>query len=408
MSTALWPSTLAAMGILDRELDIYALKRDFERANHTLDTLRETADVRFLNAARRAFFPLPVIDRERPAPEEVLPPRRSRPIAALQGKRIAVIAGGGAGACVSLIGAVRAFEEAGIEPDLIVSCSGGTIWGSLWAAGMDSDAMAEFTLSWRPEDYLDMQWHKFPRFAATALKGFTGVMKGQAIERFFDERLGSMRAGELEIALAPIVYDFDRGNVEYFGTHTTPDLTVGRLVRIAIALPLMIEAVPVDGHLYVDGGVIDLMPAGPIIEDGDFDRVIALNVMLPPQLQPPDISGWKDSPMGVLQASRQLEQGYHVEFARRTREHFGDKLTIIDAADYRICRGSALYEFFIDRRAWPRLIRDGYRRTAAALEQFRRSGKSRAHAGTGTSGRRASAASMSASENSGSSSVPAR
>ena len=46
-----------------------------------------------------------------------------------------MIAGGGAGACVSLIGVRRAFEEAGIEPELIVSCSGGTIWGSMWAAG---------------------------------------------------------------------------------------------------------------------------------------------------------------------------------------------------------------------------------------------------------------------------------
>src|SRR5690349_13207678 len=163
------------MGILDRQLDIYALKRHFEHANELLDTGRESADLSFLRAARRALFPLPVVDREREVPAGVLPPRRSRPIAGLEGKRIAVVAGGGAGACVSLIGVVRAFEEAGIEPDLIVSCSGGTIWGSMWAAGMSAQEMADFSLGWRLEDYLDIQWGKVPRYAAAALKGFTGL-----------------------------------------------------------------------------------------------------------------------------------------------------------------------------------------------------------------------------------------
>jgi NTE family protein len=398
------------MGLLDRRLDIYALKREFENANKLLDTTRASADVRFLRTARRALFPLPGIDRERPVVlDEVLPPRRQRPIASLQGRRIAVIAGGGAGACVSLIGAVRAFEDAGIDPDLIVSCSGGTIWGSMWAAGMTSDEMAEFSLTWRPEDYLDMQWLKFPRFVATAFKGFSGAMKGEAVERLFNERFDSLQAGDFEIPLAPIVYDIDRGQVEYFGTETTPDVTIGRLVRIAIALPLMIEAVPVKGHLYMDGGIIDLLPMQPVIDDGDFDHTFALNFMLPPQFEPEDITGWQDSAFGILQASRQLEQGYHLEFAQRGRTILGDALTIIDAADHRNCRGVPFYEFFIDRTRWPALIREGYRRTVAALEPFRRrTSAARSYAMAGASGSRARASSMSDSENSGSSRLPDR
>ena len=396
------------MGLLDRELDLYALKRDFESANHMLDTVRASADVSFLRAVRRSFFPLPFIDHEPPPLEAALPPWRSRPIDALNGKRIALIAGGGAGACVSLIGAVRAFEEADIEPDLIVSCSGGTIWSSMWAAGMTAEEMADFSLSWRPEDYLDMQWLKFPRFVASAFKGFSGVMKGEAVERLFNERFDSMRAGDFNIPLAPIVYDIDRGHVEYFGTDTTPDLTIGRLVRIAIALPLMIEAVPVDGHLYMDGGIVDLLPMQPVIDDGDFDHVFALNFMLPPQLEPQDITGWKDSAFGILQASRQLEQGYHLEFAQRGRDILGDKLTVIDAADHNKCRGVPFYEIFVDRSNWPALIREGYRRTLAALEPLRRRDDERVYAGTGASGSRSRAASMSDSENSGSSSSPER
>jgi NTE family protein len=353
------------------DLDLYNVLLGFGWARERADLVRATVDPGFLLRARRALLPLPVLDRPPHPPADVLPPLRRRPIASLQARRVALIAGGGAGACVSLIGVRRAFEEAGVEPELITSCSGGTIWGSMWAAGLTAQEMTDFSLSWRLEDYLDMQWAKLPRYALAALRGFTGVAKGAAIETTFQERFGALSAGEFAVPLSAIVFDMDRGMVDYFGTRTKPELTIGRLVRIAIALPAFIEAVEVDGHLYVDGGIIDLLPTQPILDDGAFDRVFAINFMLPPQLQPQDITGWQTHRMGVLQASRQAEQGFHLEFARRSREALGDALTVIDAADHRLLRGPAFYDLFIDRSRWPDLIRGGYERAVAALAPFR-------------------------------------
>jgi NTE family protein len=197
------------------------------------------------------------------------------------------------------------------------------------------------------------------------------MAKGEAIERTFTERFGSLRARDFVIPLTSIVYDMDRGLVDYFGSDTKPELTIGRLVRIAIALPVFIEAVEVDGHLYVDGGIIDLLPAEPVLRAGAFDRVFAVNFMLPPQLLPDDITGWQKHRMGVLEASRQAEQGFQLEFAHRTRRQFGDALTVIDAADHRLLRGPAFYDLFIDRSRWPDLIRGGYDRATRALDAFR-------------------------------------
>ena len=59
----------------------------------------------------------------------------------------------------------------------------------------------------------------------------------------------SRTAGELRIPLSAIVYNMDLGEVEYFGSARTPEVTVGQLVRIGIALPLFIESVRVCGHL---------------------------------------------------------------------------------------------------------------------------------------------------------------
>ncbi|MGO9762214.1 MAG: patatin-like phospholipase family protein, partial [Solirubrobacteraceae bacterium] len=189
------------------DIDLYNLKRGFERTNELLDLGRASAGLSFLHHARRALMPLPLIDRPQPVPTDVFPPLQERPLAALKGKRIGVIASGGGGGCVSMVGVARAFEEAGIRPALFSACSGGSIWGAMWAAGMSAQEMADFSLSWRAEDYLDIQWARIPRFALSALKGFTGLMKGRALEHLFNERLWSMRVGDTAFPISSIVYN---------------------------------------------------------------------------------------------------------------------------------------------------------------------------------------------------------
>ncbi|MCD6726900.1 MAG: patatin-like phospholipase family protein [Solirubrobacteraceae bacterium] len=353
-------------------LDPYGLKRSFARANELRALVRATADPAFLLRARRALLPLPLLDRP-PRVENPLPPTpRRNPARALEGKRVAVIGTGGSGACVSMVGVARAFEEAGVRPASITACSGSAIWGAMWAAGMSAHEMADFSLAWRPEDYLDIQWRRLPRFALSALRGFTGIAKGEAVEHLLDERLRSLPVGETPIPITTIVFNMDLGQVRYFGSRRTPDLTLGKLVRIAIALPLFIEAVSVDDHLYVDGGIIDLFPTEPVLEEGDdIDHVFGLNFMLPSQFEPRDVTGWERHALGVLEASRQLEQGYHLEFARRAQRQLGDRLTIIDPVDHRELRGVSFYDLFIDRASWPRLIRQGYESATLALDAFR-------------------------------------
>jgi NTE family protein len=257
-------------------LDLYGLKRQFERANELRDLVRETVDPGFLVRARRALLPLPLLDRPKEVENPLAGRARGRPIPFFKGKRVAVVTTGGGGGAVSLAGVARAFEEAGIRPALLSACSGGAIWGAMWAAGLNGRQMADFSLSWRPQDYLDVQWLRLPRFALSALRGFTGLAKGEAIEHLFDTRLCRMTAGETQFPITTIAYNMDLSRVEYLGSERTPDLTIGELVRTAIALPLFIEAVPFDGHLYVDGGLIELFPAQPVLEDGGFDHVFGL------------------------------------------------------------------------------------------------------------------------------------
>ena len=357
---------------LDERIDLFAIKAQFERAAGLIDLGELAADLGFLRRARRTLLPLPLLDRpEEVDGSEVFPPFEERPVPALAGKRLAMVASGGGGAAVALVGVARAFEEAGLEPAEIVGCSGGAIWGSMWAAGMSAEEMAEFSLSWRPEDYLDIQWLSLPRFALSALRGFTGIAKGEAVERLFDRRLTELRCAETAIPITTIVYNMDLGTVEYFGTESTPDLTIGHLVRVAIALPLFIESVEVGGHLYVDGGVIEVWPVQPVIDRGGFDHVFGVNFMLPKGFLPKDISGWPQRTGGLFEASRQMQQGYHLEIARRAKEKLGERLTVIDPVDDSELQGTSFYDLFLDRSHWPRLIRQGYEAATAALDEIR-------------------------------------
>jgi NTE family protein len=360
--------------------DPFNVKRQFERADALRANLSLASDFGFLRNARRALLPLPIVDRPDSVPADVLPPFESRPIASLRGKRVGVVGSGGSGAAVAMIGMARAFEEAGVRPAAISACSGSALWGSMWAAGLTADEMTEFSLSWRPQDYLDIQWTRMPRFLLSALRGFTGLAKGQALEQLFDRRLWRMSAGQTEIPFHTVVYNLDRGRLEYFGSDTTPELTLGELVRIAVALPLFVEAVRVEGDLYVDGGVIDAFPAEPLIEAGDLDHVFGLNVMLPPGLEGDDISGWEERRMGLLEATRQIGRGGHLELARRSTRRLGEQLTLVEPVEPGALNGVAFYDLFLDRRRWPELIRRGYDATWQALEPFRprRAGSARA------------------------------
>jgi NTE family protein len=335
------------------------------------------SDLDAVRTARRALMPLPLVDRPRKAQTKVFRPFKSRPIPSLRNKRIGLVLSGGSGACVAACGVARALEEAGIEPDAISFCSGSALWGSMMAAGQTAQEMVDTSLNWQPEDYLDIQWARIPRLAFAAMRGFSGLAKGEAIERLFDRQLWHMSVGQTTIPVYLPVYNIDHGRLETFGSKLTPDLTVAELVRIAIALPLLVESVRVEDHLYADGGVVDVFPVQPLLDHERLDLVIGVNTILPSGFEGEDISGWTEKPLGFMSASRQISYAGHLELARRSVRRLGRKLILIDPVDYNEVHGWRFYDLFIDRRKWPRLIMHGYEHATEVLNRYRRSSAAR-------------------------------
>jgi NTE family protein len=302
-----------------------------------------------IDGLRRQLLPLPLVDRPKHVDTSVFAPFEERPARALSGRRIGLVASGGSGAAVALVGVKRAFEEAGVEVEAISACSASVLWGAMWAAGLTAQEMADFSLAWQPAGYLDIQWTGLPRFALSAVRGFTGLPTGEALEQLFDRRLWHMAAGETDIELSTVVYEIEHGRVRRFGSAETPDLTLGELVRIAAARPQAGEAVRVEGELYVDGGAVDAFPAEPL---AGFDRVFGVDVTPPPEAPPT------------------LESAQRAELARRSRSRLGESLSLIQPIPPEELHGSPFYDLFLDRRRWPDLMRRGYSAAVQALAPF--------------------------------------
>jgi NTE family protein len=359
-------------------LDPFNLKQQISR----LDDMRSlgerfTANVDAARTARRALLPLPLVDRPDRTQTKIFPPFKARPIPSLKNKKVGLLLSGGSGACVAACGVARALEEAGVEPQAISVCSGSALWGSMMAAGLNAQEMVDQSLNWQPEDYLDIQWTRIPRFALAAMRGFTGLAKGEAIEKLFDRQLWHMTLGQTQVPIYSEVYNIDLNRLEVFGSKLTPDLTIAELVRIAIALPMLVESVRVEGHLYADGGVVDVFPAEPLLEYEKLDLVVGVNTILPSGFEGEDISGWSDRTMGFVTASRQISYAGHLELARRSARRLGRKLILIDPVDYTEVHGWRFYDLFIDRRKWPRLIMQGYDHATSVLDRYRRSSAAR-------------------------------
>jgi hypothetical protein len=79
------------------DLDIYNIGQGFQRLDAAGHRLRDSVDLDLLRHARRALLPPPLIDRPQRLCSEVFPTFRRRPASALRGRRIAVVASGGAG-----------------------------------------------------------------------------------------------------------------------------------------------------------------------------------------------------------------------------------------------------------------------------------------------------------------------
>jgi NTE family protein len=320
-------------------------------------------DAGFLFDVRRALLPLPFEDRgPRETVGPVFPPKQVVPLDGLAGRRVAIVTTGGSGALASLVGVARAFEERGVTPAAISACSGSALFAFPLGTGMPAEEVASFVLGLRPRDYVDLDVAGVLALPLTAARGFTGLLKGEAVEAAYRERFGDLRLADLEIPVYAPLWEVDHNRVVHIGPATHPDLPVARAVRMSVALPLFIQSVPLDGSWWCDGGVVDIFPVQPILGEKAPDAVVAVNGFYPPEFVGEDETGWHDRSMSILYAASQVRTAQQAALARENlaRLRAACEVELVDPVPYEKVRGTGFYRQFIDSSEWAAFMHAGH------------------------------------------------
>jgi NTE family protein len=192
-----------------------------------------------------------------PAPEIVIPP-----------PKVALVLGGGAAKGFAHIGAIKVLEAQGVDPQIVVGTSVGSLVGALYAGGSDGFALQRTALDMKESMVSD--WSLPNR----------GFLRGEALQEFVSKALAQRPIEKLERKLAIVATDLQSGQAVVFERGDT-----GIAVRASSSVPGVFQPVKISGREYVDGGLVSPVPV-KVARTLGADIVIAVDISSKPDLQP--------------------------------------------------------------------------------------------------------------------------
>ena len=174
--------------------------------------------------------------------------------------RIALALGGGAARGFAHVGVIKALEAQGIVPDIIVGTSAGSVVGALYAAGYNGFEIQQLSMEIDESQVSD--WSMPNR----------GVIKGEALQDFINHAVKQRTLEKMTKTFAVVATDLHSGEMIVFRTGNT-----GMAVRASSAVPGVFQPVSINGHEYVDGGLVSPVPVRVARALG-ADFVIAVDI----------------------------------------------------------------------------------------------------------------------------------
>lgn len=194
-------------------------------------------------------------------------------------KRLAVVIGAGSVQCAAALGMWKVLQREGIGIDLLVGCSGGSLYASVMALGDDLDACDRLTRGlWTPSLTRRRDLRSILSAFMPRLFGFDGAfgliddrpMLG-ALDRIFGER----RFEDTRIPLHVVATDLENGQKVVLGAGRVRDA-----IRASIAIPYVWKPWKIDGRMLMDGCASDPLPIDVAIREG-ADVILAMGFESP-------------------------------------------------------------------------------------------------------------------------------
>jgi len=182
------------------------------------------------DAATSELKPKPLAQVERPATEARRP-------------TVALVLGGGGLRGFAHMGVLRALEEAGIRPDIVVGTSAGAIVGAAYASGMTVAQIEAAASQVKLSSLIDFTWSS------------QGLMRGNKLAAWVDTMTAGVPIENFPIRYAAVATDLASEKPVLLDSGPA-----GTAIRASAAVPGVTVAIPYGtGHL-VDGGITSLVP----------------------------------------------------------------------------------------------------------------------------------------------------
>jgi len=200
-------------------------------------------------------------------------PERISGVSKERSRGLWLVLGGGGLKGLAHVGVWRALEEAGVRPAGIVGTSIGALVGALAASGMSAADMRDRALALKRRDIVRVNRR------AVWINGIRqpSVFRGDALREHFAELLPADGWSALRIPLLINTVDLGNGDTEWFGPGARTDVSLVDAVYASSALPVFYPPFELDGHAYVDGGIMRTLPLGRADREG-AERIVAVDV----------------------------------------------------------------------------------------------------------------------------------
>lgn len=182
---------------------------------------------------------------------------------------IAIALGGGATRGFAHVGVLNALQRNGITPDIVVGTSAGAVVGVLYAGGIRGRQLDNVALQLQRDQIVD--W---------TLSG-RGFIRGELLQQYVNNYLDNRPIEQLQTVFAATATELAKGELVVFTRGNA-----GAAVRASSSIPGLVSPVTIDGHDYVDGGLVSKVPARVARQLG-ADIVIAVDVSRPPSEHEP-------------------------------------------------------------------------------------------------------------------------
>lgn len=187
----------------------------------------------------------------------------------LTGTSIGLVLGGGGARGAAHVGMIQSVKEAGIPIDMVGGVSIGAFMGALWCQENDIKRFTDKARTW--SHGMTSYWRQILDLTYPATAMFTGAAFNKTIFDVF----GDKQIEDLWLPYFTVTTDItsSRPRVHKFGS-------LWRYVRSSMSLSGYLPPLcdPVDGHLLLDGGYVNNLPADVMRDVMGAQTILAIDV----------------------------------------------------------------------------------------------------------------------------------